>query len=107
MLVYTNADGTYSTETCGASHRDGSKSRGTKPMGATPLTVQTLCESAKGYAETLATEGTADLFGVTDGKAVGTYVENDFKNYIDDLAGVADQLIPGRDSLSWTSAICH
>lgn len=46
------------------------------------LTVKNLVAEAKIFCETMSAQNHADLIGVTDGKAVGTYVEHEFKNYL-------------------------
>lgn len=46
------------------------------------LTVDGLVESAKEFCKRESDIFHADLFGVTDGKAVGTYVEHKFKEYL-------------------------
>src|SRR5688500_10427605 len=49
------------------------------------LTVESLCAEARAFsaAESLHPEPT--LFGVTDGKAVGTYLELKFRTYLRDM----------------------
>ena len=49
-----------------------------------PLTLDTLKMAARAYSVVLAHEGVEALYGVTDGKAVGTYVETRFKDFIDE-----------------------
>lgn len=49
-----------------------------KPM----LTIDALIESAKQFCEIASGENHAELIGVTDGKAVGTYVEHKFESYL-------------------------
>lgn len=46
------------------------------------LTEKTLIESAKIFCDTYSTRGIKELFGVTDGKAVGTYIEHLFKEFL-------------------------
>jgi hypothetical protein len=46
------------------------------------LTLPDLKHSARLFAQRLNTHPIADLFGITDGKAVGTYVEHQFKDYL-------------------------
>lgn len=46
------------------------------------LTIDLLCEEAKRFAEIESTYPEPSLFGVTDGKAVGTYVEHKFQSYL-------------------------
>jgi hypothetical protein len=47
-----------------------------------PLNIAALKSAAKAYAKDLSTEDIPELYGVTDGKAVGTYVEAAFNKYI-------------------------
>lgn len=47
--------------------------------GAAPITVSTLISQARVFAEAFAGEKHPTLLGVTDGKAVGTYIETAFK----------------------------
>lgn len=46
------------------------------------LTVTSLCDEAKEFAETESTHKEPSIFGVTDGKAVGTYFEHKFREYL-------------------------
>lgn len=46
------------------------------------LTVKVLCREANLFAETESTFPEPSLFGVTDGKAVGTYLEQKFRAYL-------------------------
>ena len=46
------------------------------------LTIKTLIDEAKNFCETMSDKNHVELIGVTDGKAVGTYVEREFKNYL-------------------------
>lgn len=50
----------------------------------TPLSLDTLKTAAVEFAEFLTSHGIDALYGVTDGKAVGTYVEIGFNDYIGD-----------------------
>ena len=43
------------------------------------LTLSSLKTSAKDFAHGLSNEAIPDLYGATDGKAVGTYVEQKFR----------------------------
>ncbi len=43
------------------------------------LTIDRLCEEARAFADTESEHRESSLFGVTDGKAVGTYVEHKFR----------------------------
>lgn len=52
-------------------------------MNALPnLTLDTLKREAKTYAQALSSQAISALYGVTDGKAVGTYVEQGFRAYL-------------------------
>ena len=44
----------------------------------TPLTIQTLCVEAAAFADVESSYNEPRLYGVTDGKAVGTYLEKKF-----------------------------
>ena len=46
------------------------------------LTVSLLCEEANQFARIESSREHANLFGVTDGKAIGTYVEHQFREYL-------------------------
>jgi hypothetical protein len=46
------------------------------------LSVDLLCEEARKFARTESQHEEPALFGVTDGKAVGTYFEHKFQNYL-------------------------
>ncbi|MBQ9347564.1 MAG: restriction endonuclease [Oscillibacter sp.] len=46
------------------------------------LTIQRLVESAKSFCEVESEKNHAELTGVTDGKAVGTYVEHRFEQFL-------------------------
>jgi len=46
------------------------------------LTIETLKKSAKEFCDIESSHLNTDLYGVTDGKAVGTYIEHKFKNYL-------------------------
>jgi len=46
------------------------------------LTIPLLCDEARHFAEIESTHAEPTLFGVTDGKAVGTYLEHKFKLYL-------------------------
>jgi hypothetical protein len=48
------------------------------------LTIEALKESAKEFCEIESTYQNKDLYGVTDGKAVGTYIEHKFQKYLDE-----------------------
>ncbi len=46
------------------------------------LTLETLKIEAKRYTVSLSQSGIPSLFGVTDGKRIGTYVEQEFRDYL-------------------------
>ena len=46
------------------------------------LTIENLIQEAKTFSEIFSNQNHAELIGVTDGKAVGTYVEHEFQNYL-------------------------
>lgn len=46
------------------------------------LTISQMLNEAKGFAEIESVYAESSLFGVTDGKAVGTYIEHKFKAYL-------------------------
>jgi len=48
------------------------------------LTLKTLKKAAKGFCDIESTYHNKDLYGVTDGKAVGTYIEHKFQKYLED-----------------------
>lgn len=48
----------------------------------TKLTVKSLCEEARHFAEVESTHFEPLLYGITDGKAVGTYLEHKFQEYL-------------------------
>lgn len=48
------------------------------------LTIDALIDEAKLFCEIMTQENHISLIGVTDGKAVGTYVEHRFQNYLDE-----------------------
>lgn len=47
-----------------------------------PLTLEALKAAASDFAQAMSGMEIPDLFGVTDGKAVGTYVEHAFRDYL-------------------------
>src|SRR5437868_5708798 len=53
-----------------------------KPPELPPLTLQSLCEEAKEFADIESQHWERTIYGVTDGKAVGTYVEAKFQTYL-------------------------
>lgn len=46
------------------------------------LTVDILIQEANNFSQMISTQNHTSLIGVTDGKAVGTYVEHLFQNYL-------------------------
>lgn len=46
------------------------------------LTLETLIQEAKKFCEIMSMENHLSLIGITDGKAVGTYVEHRFQHYL-------------------------
>lgn len=46
------------------------------------LTTDYLIDEAQRFSQIMSSENHTELFGVTDGKAVGTYVEHRFQNYL-------------------------
>ncbi len=47
-----------------------------------PLTIDILINEAKAFCKSESKFDNPDLFGITDGKAVGTYIEHKFQNYL-------------------------
>jgi hypothetical protein len=47
------------------------------------LTIELLCRAAREFCSTESKFLNVDLYGVTDGKAVGTFIEHKFQNYLD------------------------
>lgn len=52
-------------------------------------TIENLLSEAKSFAESISTFPESALYGVTDGKAVGTYVEHKFKAHLSEKYTVA------------------
>ncbi|MEA3448770.1 MAG: restriction endonuclease, partial [Bacteroidota bacterium] len=48
------------------------------------LTIKTLKKAAHDFCDKESTYSNKDLYGITDGKAVGTYIEHKFQNYLDE-----------------------
>lgn len=46
------------------------------------LTIRHLIDEAKIFCESESNYDNPDLFGITDGKAVGTFIEHKFRNYL-------------------------
>ena len=51
-------------------------------MSKQKLTIKSLITCAKQFCEQESKIPNSELFGVTDGKAVGTYIEHKFKNLL-------------------------
>ena len=51
-------------------------------MGKKELTIKDLISSANAFCEKETKYKNKELFGVTDGKAVGTYIEHKFKEFL-------------------------
>jgi hypothetical protein len=51
-------------------------------MSKTPLSIKSLIYLAKIFCEQESKVLNSELFGVTDGKAVGTYIEHKFKDFL-------------------------
>jgi hypothetical protein len=51
-------------------------------MSKQPLTIPNLISCAKSFCEQESKTPNSELFGVTDGKAVGTYIEHKFKDFL-------------------------
>lgn len=70
------------------------------------LTIDALINEAKYFCEIMSQENHTSLIGVTDGKAVGTYVEHRFQNYLADnytleIGSSAKGIdLPGRDIMT-------
>lgn len=47
-----------------------------------PLTIEALCEQAKEFSALESNHTESRLYGVTDGKAIGTYLEHKFRDYL-------------------------
>ncbi len=54
-----------------------------KSGGKKKLTTSLLCREAAAFAEAESTYPEPTLYGVTDGKAIGTYLEHKFRAYLD------------------------
>ncbi len=52
------------------------------PSHLPPLTREDLVAEARAFAEEESVRGEPSLYGRTDGKAVGTYLESKFKTYL-------------------------
>ena len=70
------------------------------------LTIRDLILEAEAFCERLSEENHTELIGVTDGKAVGTYVEHRFQTYLDrmydvEIGSSAKGIdLPGEDILT-------
>jgi len=54
------------------------------PKMKSKLTITKLKKAAKEFCEIESIYKNKDLFGITDGKAVGTYIEHKFQSYLDE-----------------------
>src|SRR5262249_25362646 len=54
-----------------------------RPMRKKKLTVKLLCLGAAGFARGGSADSEATLYGVTDGKAIGTYLEHKFRAHLE------------------------
>jgi hypothetical protein len=52
-------------------------------MPGTPPDFDRLCEEARAFADAFCAEAHPELLGITDGKAVGTYIESRFKAHLE------------------------
>ena len=52
-------------------------------MNKPRLTVPILCQEATAFAQVESTYPEPTLYGVTDGKAIGTYLEHKFRAHLD------------------------
>jgi len=50
----------------------------------TILTIESLCWEASNFSVLTSKDAEASLYGVTDGKAIGTYLEQKFRQYLKD-----------------------
>lgn len=72
-------------------------------MPKTQLTIALLSSEAKVFAAAESTHDEPILYGVTDGKAVGTYLELKFRKYLADRTS-SSRAMPLRGSTSLRSA---
>lgn len=63
------------------------------------LTIPLLCDEARRFAKMESTYAEPTLFGVTDGKAVGTYLEHKFQIYLEKNTLMKAEA-PQRESIS-------
>lgn len=67
------------------------------------LTIENLIEEAESFCNDFENQGSKELYGITDGKAIGTFIEKKFKNYIEkkfefDLGNAAKGIdLPGEN----------
>src|SRR5437660_8890500 len=52
-------------------------------MGKPKLTIELLCQEAAAFAEVESSYPEPTLYGVTDGKAIGTYLEHKFRAHLE------------------------
>jgi hypothetical protein len=62
--------------------RDEAEWEGAREVVAKELTIEALCDEARRFAEIESAHAEPTLYGVTDGKAVGTYLEHKFRAYL-------------------------
>ena len=48
----------------------------------TALTLENLVDESKNFCEIMSTKNHSNLLGITDGKAIGTYLEQQFQNFL-------------------------
>jgi len=77
------------------------------PASLPPLTVSLLQKEAKKFAAIESAHAEPSLFGVTDGKAVGTYLEHKFQTELLLRYAYPPREVPPRASIfqgsMWTS----
>ena len=49
------------------------------------LNIKTLCKEANLFSASQSKSPVKSLYGVTDGKAVGTYLEHEFRNHLKNI----------------------
>lgn len=54
-------------------------------MAKLPLTIELLCKEARKFAALESNHREPQLYGITDGKAVGTYFEQKFRKHLQRL----------------------
>jgi len=61
------------------------------------LTIADLKKEAKIFCEKMSSQKIFDLYGVTDGKAVGTFVEHSFQSYLQEKYEYIQPTFPTLD----------